>query len=58
MFINIVSKYGIVPLENFPESQHSANSKDMNWLITYKLREYAQTLREMKAYEHDSCYSF
>ncbi len=50
MFINIVTKYGLVPLDNFPETHHSANSKDMNWLISHKLREYAQILREMKAY--------
>eukprot|EP00475_Leptophrys_vorax_P002660 TRINITY_DN11496_c0_g2_i1.p1 TRINITY_DN11496_c0_g2~~TRINITY_DN11496_c0_g2_i1.p1 ORF type:complete len:469 (+),score=132.69 TRINITY_DN11496_c0_g2_i1:170-1576(+) len=47
MFLNIVEKYGLVPLDAFPESQHSANSKDMNWLLGFILRQSAQQLREL-----------
>ena len=52
MFINIVEKYGMVPLEVFPESQHSSSSKEMNWLISWVLRENAQKLRELVRYLH------
>eukprot|EP00808_Paulinella_micropora_P016437 g75878.t1 len=47
MIVNIIEKYGVVPKKAFPESSHSSSSKSMNWLLTYRLREFAQELREM-----------
>lgn len=34
-----------MPKSAFPESQHSSNSRMLNWLLTNKLREFACTLR-------------
>lgn len=47
MAVNLIEKYGIVPKNVFPESAHSGNSRQLNWLITVKLREFARRLREM-----------
>lgn len=38
MIINLVEKYGVVPQSEFPETYHSSNSSQMNWLVTRKLR--------------------
>ncbi|MCB1135878.1 MAG: C1 family peptidase [Chlamydiia bacterium] len=46
MFVNLVSKYGIVPQEAMPESFHSGASARLNWILTYKLREFAKQLRD------------
>lgn len=46
MIVNIVEKYGIVPNSVYPESFTSSKSQSLNWLVTTKLREYAQQLRE------------
>lgn len=45
MFVNLVEKYGVVPKHVMPETHHSSKSREMNRLITRKLREYAVTLR-------------
>jgi len=41
MFVNLVNKYGVVPKSAYPEAVGSSSSKTLNWLIRYKLREYA-----------------
>tara|TARA_B100000674_G_scaffold490254_1_gene505745 strand:- start:160 stop:1506 length:1347 start_codon:yes stop_codon:yes gene_type:complete len=46
MFVNIVEKYGLVPKSVYNESHNSSNSRRMNWVLTYKLREYACIIRE------------
>ncbi|KAJ1919072.1 bleomycin hydrolase [Mycoemilia scoparia] len=46
MFVSLVQKYGVVPQYAFPESHHSSNSSEMDWLITVKLREFASQLRK------------
>ncbi len=38
MIINLVEKYGVVPQSEFPETYHSSNTSQMNWLVTRKLR--------------------
>lgn len=45
MFVNIVEKYGVVPKSVYNESYNSSNSRRMNWVLTYKLREYACKMR-------------
>jgi len=45
MFVNLVEKYGVVPKWMMPESFHSSNSRQMNQLMTSKLREDAAQLR-------------
>lgn len=46
MFTSIVEKYGVVPKSTMPETYHSSNSGRMNQILTVKLREFAQKLRE------------
>lgn len=46
MFVNLVEKYGLVPLDVFPDVYSSTASRKMNELVTAKLREAAQQLRE------------
>ncbi|KAJ1736464.1 bleomycin hydrolase [Coemansia sp. Benny D160-2] len=45
MFVALVEKYGVVPKEAYPETVHTADSEQMDWLITTKLREYAKEIR-------------
>lgn len=46
MFINIVEKYGLIPIDSFPDVFSSTASRKLNFMITTKLREYAEILRE------------
>ena len=46
MFTALIEKYGIVPKYVMPESYHSSNSRYMNKILSLKLRDLAQTLRE------------
>lgn len=46
MFANIIEKYGIVPYNVFPDSFNTTSSYRMRFMITTKLREFAQILRE------------
>lgn len=47
MIINLVSKYGIVPNEVFPDSAQSTSSSRLNYIVTEKLREFGLVLREL-----------
>ena len=51
MAANLVKKYGCVPKSVFPETFHSSNSANLDWLLTMKLREYGADLRRMKHQE-------
>ncbi|KAJ3385141.1 hypothetical protein HDU92_003201 [Lobulomyces angularis] len=44
---SLVEKYGICPKSAFPETYHSENSTEMDWLLTNKIREYGVTLRRL-----------
>lgn len=46
MFVNAVSKYGVVPKSAMEESFQSSNTADMNHLINTKLRKGAVALRK------------
>lgn len=46
MFANIVSKYGVVPLEAYPDSANSIASRDFTEYLTSLLREYGFYIRE------------
>jgi bleomycin hydrolase len=46
MFVNLVDKYGVVPKDIMPETFHSKQSRGMNSIVTAKLREDAQRLRD------------
>ncbi|CAK9435373.1 uncharacterized protein LODBEIA_P01000 [Lodderomyces beijingensis] len=49
MIINVVSKYGLVPYEAFPDNSQSTNSSKLNYIVTEKLREFAIKIRELVA---------
>ena len=49
MFVSLVKKYGVVPQSVMPETKSSKASRTMNGMFVAKLREFAQTLREMHA---------
>ncbi|WP_371261635.1 aminopeptidase C [Alkalibacterium sp. 20] len=46
MFSGILEKYGAVPKAAMPETYHSSNTKELNQLLTSKLRDFAANLRE------------
>lgn len=46
MFANIITKYGLVPNSVFPDSFNTLASRNMNYVITTLLRQYAQEIRE------------
>lgn len=45
MFANLIRKYGVVPKEMMPESHESSETRDMDSILTLKLRGYACDLR-------------
>jgi Aminopeptidase C len=49
MFVNLINKYGAVPKEVMPETNHSSKSGNMNYILTHKLREFASILRKKPA---------
>ncbi|MDR2505450.1 MAG: C1 family peptidase [Oscillospiraceae bacterium] len=46
MFCALADKYGVVPKGVYHESFNSANTQRMDWILTAKLREWAQVLRK------------
>jgi bleomycin hydrolase len=44
MVANLINKYGLVPKSVFPESRHSSYSREMNQILTRKIREYAKEI--------------
>ena len=46
---DLLTKYGVVPLDVMPETNSSENTRVMSSLISLKLREYGLKLREMSA---------
>jgi len=47
MFSNLVRKYGVVPKSTMPETFHSSDTPVIEQLLTLKLREGAQCLRNL-----------
>jgi bleomycin hydrolase len=48
MLVNIINKYGLVPKSVYPDSKASLESKHINYILTLKLREWAEILRGLK----------
>lgn len=46
MLCNLIRKYGLVPKEAMPETKVSSSTREMNAVLTRKLREYACILRK------------
>ena len=49
MFTNLINKYGAVPKDIMPETNHSSKSMAMNYILTHKLREFASVLRKKRS---------
>ena len=49
MFASLVTKYGVAPKDQMPETYHSSNTGMMRKFLTIKLRQYACELRESYA---------
>ena len=47
MFINIVDKYGVVPKESMPETESSGNTRQMNNMLYYQVRQGAAKIRSL-----------
>ena len=46
MFSGLLEKYGAVPKSVMPETYHSSNTRELNSLLTGKLRDFAAKLRD------------
>ena len=46
MFAYLVEKYGVMPIECFPDTSSTMDSKQMNELLNSKMREFAHELFE------------
>jgi len=49
MAVNIIKKHGLVPKSVMPETESSSNTRRMNTMLVYKLREGARDLRAAAA---------
>lgn len=49
MFVALIDKYGVVPKQAYPETYHTGSSRQMDTLVTTKLREYAKEIRSAHA---------
>ncbi|KAI9592714.1 peptidase C1B, bleomycin hydrolase [Syncephalis fuscata] len=47
MFVSLVEKYGVVPKAFFPETAQTINTAQSRTLITSKLREFAEQIRNL-----------
>ncbi|MCR5112881.1 MAG: C1 family peptidase [Acholeplasmatales bacterium] len=47
MFIDIVTKYGIVPKNVFPETYTSSNTRGLNHLVSVTLEKFASDIKEL-----------
>jgi len=54
MLINLVTRYGMMPKKNFPESYSSEATLRMNAILKSKLREYAKEIREFMSKNPES----
>ncbi len=49
MVVDLVKKYGVVPISVMPETQQSCNTRSVTQMVNMKLREYAVELRALVA---------
>ncbi len=49
LFVDVAEKYGVVPADVMPETEHSNSTANMRKILNEKLRDGAWTLRQMKA---------
>lgn len=48
MVVNLIEKYGVVPNYVMPDNFHAFNTKEINYILNWKLREFAIKLHENK----------
>lgn len=51
MFVNIIRKHGLAPKSAMPETQSSSDTKLMNGVLLWKLRDGAMALRHLRAHK-------
>ncbi len=49
MFVNLINKYGVVPKSVMPETESSSSTGNMNYQVTYMLRDYGVRLQKAAA---------
>lgn len=54
MLVNLVTRYGIMPKKNFPESYSSEATLRMNAILKSKLREYSKDIRDLMSQNPDA----
>jgi bleomycin hydrolase len=47
MIVNLLNKYGAVPVEHFPDNAQAMSSSKLNYILFEKLREYGLILRKL-----------
>ena len=47
MFVNLVDRYGVVPKEAMPETESSGNTRQMNGMLYYQVRQGAAKIRKL-----------
>ena len=47
MFVNLVDRYGVVPKEAMPETESSGNTRQMNGMLYYQVRQGAARIRKL-----------
>ena len=47
MFVNLVDRYGVVPKEAMPETESSGNTRQMNNMLYYQVRQGAAKIRKL-----------
>ena len=53
MVANLINKHGLVPKSVYPESRHSSYSREMNSILTYKIRQFSRDLVNHKGSTED-----
>jgi len=53
---NLIKKYGLVPRTVFDESFNSSNTMGMNYILEYKLRQFAKELYGLRSKADSECY--
>ncbi|MCF0217592.1 MAG: C1 family peptidase [Malacoplasma sp.] len=48
MVVNLIEKYGVVPYEVMPDSYHAADTQTINYILNWKLRDFAKALFDQK----------
>ncbi|MDE5949681.1 MAG: C1 family peptidase [Malacoplasma sp.] len=54
MAVNLIEKYGIVPYDVMKDTYHAGDTQKINYLLNWKLRDFAADLRKEKDKSYDN----